>query len=110
MKHTILKIFLLVIGLLVLSGCALRPDKVYVTKYKVVKIEPPKELYKDNITVPKPPSKYEYVKADPITRERMLTKDIIDLLGTTKKYKIKLSVLNSWYNKMDKVTKSTRDK
>lgn len=109
-KFIVLFLILSIMLLIVLSGCSKQPEKVYITKYKIITLQPPKPLYQDDINIPIPPSKYEYVKADPVKRERMLTKYVIDLLGVIKKYKIKLNELDKWYIDMNKAVISTRDK
>jgi len=106
----ILFLFVSILLLLTLSGCSRQPEKIYITKYKTIVIQPPRQLYEDNIDIPTPPNKYEYVKADPITRERMLTKYVIDLLSVIKKYRIKLNSIDKWYLEMNKSIVSTRGK
>jgi len=110
MKFKLLLFLLLILLLMIITGCSKQPEKVYITKYKIITLQPPKPLYQDDINVPIPPSKYEYVKADPVKRERMLTKYVIDLLGVIKKYKIKLNELDRWYIDVNKAVISTRGK
>ena len=109
MKTKFLLMFLFLI-LIILSGCSKQPDKIYITKYKIITLQPPKSIYQDDVNIPVPASKYRYVEANPIQRERILTKYIIDLLGVIKKYKIKLSELNNWYIDANKAVVSTRGK
>jgi hypothetical protein len=99
-KKIILRILILLLLIfifsIVLTGCSRQPEYKIVYKEKIVKLSPPKYLIKDNIELPRPPSKLQYINANPYNRERLLTKYLIDLLGTIRKYKLKIENINNW--------------
>jgi len=92
-----------------ITGCSKQPEYKIIYKEKIVRVYPPEYLTKDNIKLPPPPSKYRYITGDPFQRERLLTKYVIELLITIKKYKVKLKNINDWNKKTNKIL-STTDK
>jgi len=78
-----------------LVGC-MEPKIVYVPRpyYKYKSI--PKDLIKDDIVVPKPPKREEFVSSDPIDREVILVKQVVKLYKTISLYKLKLKNINKY--------------
>lgn len=82
-----MKLLLIVLLLLTLSGCGLfskkEPEKVYVTKVEYVKVNVPSPLRK-NCVKTRPMSVNDYMSLTPIEREEYLTDYSIQLLGNLK--------------------------
>lgn len=91
------KILLIGLGLILFTGCTPRVEYQTIYKTKTVYLKPSDNILKDDITVPTPPDKEEFIEAKPMEREQMLTFYIIDLLKTIKKYKIKNKNIMEWY-------------
>ena len=99
-------LILLFITTISFIGCSRQPDVKVVYKERLVKLYPPQHFMEDDISLPKPPSKFSYVTSSPLKRETMLVNYTIDLLKTIKLYKLKLKALREWNNKIRKNTGS----
>ena len=91
------KVLIIVIGLVLFTGCTPRVEYQTIYKTKTVYLKPSDSILKDDIELPKPPDKKSFVYASPMEREQMLTFYIIDLLKTVKKYKLKTKSIIEWY-------------
>lgn len=94
-----MKRILVFIPVIFLLGCAPKVKYMTVYKTKTIYLKPGDSLINYKIDTPKPPNKDKFISADPITREKMLSLYIINLLKTIKEYKIKDKNLQEWYKK-----------
>ena len=92
------KAIAVITGLILFTGCAPKVEYQTIYKTKTVYLKPSDNILTDDIILPTPPNKEEFINARPMKREQMLTFYIIDLLKTIKKYKVKNKNIIEWYN------------
>lgn len=90
---------LLIIMAVFMTGCWEKEPKVY-TRTMYLDTKPPKELLANDIKIPAPPNKENYILASPINRERMLTRQNIMLYGVIGKYKSRFNSIITYHKDM----------
>ena len=95
-----IKAFLVIIITMFLFGGCCWDEPTPITHNVYMDTRPPAELMIDNIEVPVPPNSETYIGANPINRERILTRQIIMLYSTIGKYKSRMSNITAYHDDM----------
>ncbi|RLF08144.1 MAG: hypothetical protein DRJ64_01650 [Thermoprotei archaeon] len=99
-----MRIILLLLPILFLQGCMFTKT-VYVPVVEIKYENIPTVLLVDDIEIPEPPEREKFIKANPIEREQMLTKVVIDLYSSMKLYKLKLANIAEFDDNASKIVK-----
>ena len=88
-----------------LAGCCEKEKPTPITQSVYHDTRPADELLVYDIPLPSPPDIEAYLAANPVNRERMLTRQIIMLYSAIGKYKSKALALRKYHDEMSQVVK-----